>query len=63
MNLENRVEYADQTHQNHQAGGKKIEDEIEGIFQMKGADQVFYAKYKKKKREKKNQEHLPPPKA
>jgi hypothetical protein len=63
MNLEHRVEDSNDTHQNHETGGKEIHDEFQRVLEMKGADQGLGAEYEKKKRKKTNQDHFPPPEA
>jgi hypothetical protein len=49
MHLKHRIQNSDETHQNHKAGGEKIHNELQWIFEMKGTDQGLDAKYEKKK--------------
>jgi hypothetical protein len=43
MNLKSRIEDSDDTHQNHQTGGKKIHDEFQWVCEMKRTDHVLDA--------------------
>ncbi|MBU4370784.1 MAG: hypothetical protein KKH02_10535 [Proteobacteria bacterium] len=63
MNLKNRIEDSDDTHQNHQTGGKKIHDEFQWVYKMKRTNQVFDAEDEKKKRKKSYQDYFSPPEA
>jgi hypothetical protein len=63
MNRKRWVEKSDDTHQNHETGGKEIHDEFQRVLEMKGADQGLDAKYEKKERKKADQDHFPPPEA
>jgi hypothetical protein len=60
MDSKSRVENSDDTHQNHKAGGKEIHDELQRVLEMKGPDQGLDSEYKKKKREKTEQDHFHP---
>ncbi|MBU1744665.1 MAG: hypothetical protein KJ649_07210 [Proteobacteria bacterium] len=63
MNLKNRIEDSDDTHQNHQTGGKKIHDEFQWVYKMKRTNQVPDTKEEKKERKKGDQDHFSPPEA
>jgi len=63
VDLKSRIEDSDDTHQNHQTGGKKIHDEFQRVCEMKGADQVPDAEEKKKERKNSDQDHFAPPEA
>jgi hypothetical protein len=57
--LKSRVDHSDHAHQNHETGGKEIHDELQGILEMKCADQGLDAEYEKKERKKAEQDHFP----
>ena len=48
LNLKNRVENSDNTHKNHEACGKKIHDELQGVLEMKGPDHGLDPEQEKK---------------
>jgi hypothetical protein len=48
MNLKRRIENSDDTHQNHETGGKEIHDELQRVLEMKGPDQGLDTEYEKK---------------
>lgn len=63
VNLKSRIEDSDDTHQNHQTGRKKRDDEFQRVCEMKGAEKVPDAEEEKKKGKNGNQDHFTPPEA
>jgi hypothetical protein len=61
MDLQRRIENADEAHQNHEACGEKVHDKFQGVLQHKGTHERFDSKYKKKERKNSDQDIFPPP--
>ena len=63
MDLERRVDNPDDAYQHHETRRKEVDDEFQGILQIKAPDECLDAEREKKKRCHCDQDIFPPPEA